>query len=249
MTEPTEDLAACPGCASPGIHAEMHRGSTYSPACDLTWPGIYEERDPTRCHICHGSGARLEGFSHGTYECLGCEEVWHIVNGERELGLPDSLPLDDQAGHAWLERLDRRYPPVEPRDLAYALSLSAQLVIAECLDLDEWDEIRCHPGIVDRDGFLLDIAGPSWRALTDALRRRFRHGPTRFSIQERVLLLEGLLRRGALADWVIVENGARHIHPAILEVFAHTPAHELEEGRLAALIRRTAGKEYSCEEE
>ena len=249
MTQRREGLTACPGCASPGIRPQDPHGSTHCPSFDSTWPDLYEERDPTRCYICHVPGVRLEGFFHETYECLRCEEVWHIVNGERELGLPDSLPLDDQAGHAWLERLDRRYPPVEPRDLAYALSLSAQLVIAECLDLDEWDEIRGHPGIVDRDGFLLDIAGPSWRALTDALRRRFRHGPTRFSIQERALWVEGLLRRGTLADWVIVENGARQIHPAVLEVFAHTPAHELEEGKLAALIRRTAGKEYSWEEE
>ena len=243
MTVPTEeDLSTCPSCAAPGICVEESPDSYYCADCDVTWPVIYEEKDLTKCYDCDILGIRLEGFSQETYECLECENTWHIVEGERELGLPDALPRGGESLDAWLERLDSLYPPVEPQGLAFALSLSAQFVIAECLDLDEWDEIRCHPQIADRDGFLLDIAGPSWRTLTDALRRYCQHGPTRFSILGRALLVEGLLRRGDLAEWVTIENGTRHVHPAVLEVFARTPAQELEEGEFAELIRLAARK-------
>ncbi len=244
-----EELAACPNRAAPGSLVEDSPDSYHCAACDVTWPAIYEERDLTKCYECHVPGVRIEGFAQETYECLECEAVWHIADGEREMGPPPVWSVDDEPEAAWFEYLDRLYPPVTPEDLAFALAHSARLVVGECLDLEEWGEIRRHPHITDREGFCLDIAGPSWRALTAALRRHCPHGPTRFSILQRVLLLEGILRRGDLADWVTVEKGRRHVHPAVLEVFARTPAHELEESRFADLIRKTASENQSQEME
>lgn len=198
------------------------------------------EDDITLCEECREPGIRLEGFpfAEPLYECTECEEVWHVVASERRPWFPEPRVTDDL--ETTIREFNRIYPPVEPEDLASLLPLSVRLEVLDDMELEAWAESVQHPAFLDERGHLLCVAYEPYRALLDTARERFGPTPTRFSLLARVLGLEGALRNGSLSRWGMPPAGAgdgeSRIPAAVVEVYARTPAHQLEDRTLARLI-------------